>query len=52
MKKKELKSADIRKVSEVALLSLAAAKLKGRVLFPKRVAAAKKYLQNATIAKP
>ncbi len=37
-------------VSESALLSLVASKLKGRNLFPEKVEAAKKYLQKVKIA--
>jgi stalled ribosome alternative rescue factor ArfA len=46
MKTKVTKSKKLVKVSDTALLSLVASKLKDRVLFPQQVEYAKKYLQN------
>lgn len=46
MKTKGTKSEELVKVPESALLSLVASKLKDRVLFPKKVEDAKKFLQN------
>ncbi len=46
MKTKGRKSKDIVKVPESGLLSLVASKLKDRVLFPKKVEDARKFLQN------
>jgi hypothetical protein len=37
------------KVPKSALLSLVAARLRGRVLFPERIEEAKKYLQKAQV---
>lgn len=47
MKAKETKpTTPMVRVSEKALLSLVAAQLKGRELFPEKVANAKKYLKD------
>jgi hypothetical protein len=51
MKAKETKSTGLVKVPESGLLSLVAAKLKDRVLFPQKVEDAKKYLQKVKLAK-
>lgn len=40
------KSEKIVKVTEAALLSLVAAKLKGKVLFPQKIEDVKNYLRN------
>lgn len=50
MKTKETKSKELVKVSEPGLLSLVASRLKDRVLFPKKVEDAKKYLQKVKVA--
>jgi hypothetical protein len=49
MKTKETTSKELVKVPESGLLSLVALKLKDRVLFPKKIENAKKYLQEAKI---
>jgi hypothetical protein len=49
MKAKEAKSKELVKVPESGLLTLVASKLKGRVLFPKKVEDAKRYLQKVKI---
>lgn len=46
---KDTKQNKLAKMPEAELLSLVAQKLKGRNLFPEKVEAAKKYLQNAKI---
>lgn len=46
MKTKGTKSKELVKVPESGLLSLVASKLKDRVLFPKKVEDARKFLQN------
>jgi hypothetical protein len=46
MNTKATKSKELVKVPESGLLSLVASKLKDRVLFPKKIKDAKKYLQN------
>lgn len=46
MKTKKTKSKKMVKVTEAGLLSLVAAKLKGKVLFPQKVEEAKSYLQK------
>ncbi|MBC7722673.1 MAG: hypothetical protein H7068_11655 [Pedobacter sp.] len=51
MKTKETTSKELVSVSEKALLSLVASKLKDRVLFPQKIAEAKKYLLGATLIK-
>lgn len=51
MKTKDKKTNELVNVSEAGLLSLVAAKLKGRVLFPRRIEEAKKFLQKAKIVK-
>ena len=48
MKAKEEKKDKLIEVSESGLLSLVAAKLKDRVLFPEKVDNAKKYLKQVT----
>lgn len=50
MKTKEKKSTKLVKVTESALLSLVASKLKDRVLFPKKIAAAKRFLKRVKIS--
>lgn len=50
MKAKETKSKELVKVPESGLLSLVASKLKDRVLFPKKIEDAKKYLKNVKTA--
>ncbi len=50
MKPKVTRSQELVKVSESELLSLVASKLKGRVLFPQKVADAKKYLKKVQVA--
>ncbi len=50
MKPKVTRSQELVKVSESELLSLVASKLKGRVLFPQKVADAKKYLKKVKVA--
>ena len=52
MKIKENKSNDLVKVSKAGLLTLVTSKLKGRVFFPKKVEAAKEYLQKIIVAQP
>ena len=49
MKAKEVKAKELVKVPKSGLLSLVASKLKDRVLFPKKVEEAKKYLQNVKV---
>jgi hypothetical protein len=49
MKTKENTSVLV-KVPESELLSLVSAKLKGKVLFPKKIEGAKKYLKNIKIS--
>ncbi|MGN6437348.1 MAG: hypothetical protein ACTHMM_12485 [Agriterribacter sp.] len=49
MQRKDNKDEKLVKVSEAALLSLVADRLKGRNLFPEKVEEAKKYLQNAKL---
>lgn len=46
MKTKATSSKEMVSVSESALLSLVAAKLKDRILFPQKIEEAKKYLQK------
>ncbi|WP_153796365.1 hypothetical protein [Foetidibacter luteolus] len=46
MKPKTVKSKELVNVTESGLLSLVASKLKDRVLFPKKVENAKKYLRK------
>jgi hypothetical protein len=50
MKAQQKKEAKMVTVSEEALLSLVAHKLKGRVLFPKKLEEAKAHLKNAKIS--
>ncbi len=50
MRTKETKLKELVKVPESGLLSLVASKLKDRVLFPKKIEDAKKYLKKAKIA--
>jgi hypothetical protein len=50
MRTMETKSKELVKVPESGLLSLVASKLKDRVLFPKMIEDAKKYLQKVKIA--
>jgi hypothetical protein len=50
MKTKDTKLKELVKVTESGLLSLVASKLKDRVLFPKKVEDAKKYLQKVKVA--
>jgi hypothetical protein len=50
MKSKVTKSKKLVKVSESGLLSLVASKLKDRVLFPKKVEDAKKYLKKVKLS--
>lgn len=50
MKTKGKKEQSRAKASEAGLLLLAAAKLKGRNLFPHKTAKAKEYLRTATVA--
>ena len=52
MKAKETKSKKLVKVPENGLLSLVASKLKDRVLFPKKVEDAKKYLKEVKFTTP
>lgn len=52
MKAKETKSIKLVKVSANELLSLVAAKLKDKVLFPKKVEDAKKYLKEVKFTTP
>jgi hypothetical protein len=47
MKPKENTAKEVVTVPKAAFLSLVAAKLKGRVLFPRKIEDAKKYLQKA-----
>lgn len=49
MRAKGDKSKKMVKVPEAALLSLVVSKLKGKVLFPKKVENARAYLQNIKI---
>lgn len=46
MKTKATKQKEVVKLSDVKLLSLVAAKVKDRELFPKMVESARKYLQK------
>jgi hypothetical protein len=46
MKTKENKEPVMVKVPETVLLSLVAAKLKGRIFFPEKVESARKYLDS------
>lgn len=46
MENKVIKTNKYIKVSEAALLSLVSSKLKERILFPKKVETAKKFLDN------
>lgn len=46
MKSNALKSKEVVKMSDAELLSLVASKLKGRVLFPRKIEEAKQYLQK------
>lgn len=46
MKAKETEKKELVKVTKSALLSLVAAKLKNRVLFPEKVEEARKYLKK------
>jgi hypothetical protein len=46
MEKNQNKNSKYVKVSETTLLSLVSSKLKERVLFPKKVETAKKFLNN------
>lgn len=50
MNTKVTKSKELVKVPESGLLSLVALKLKDRVLFPRKIEDAKKYLQKVKIA--
>ena len=50
MNTKVIKSKELVKVPESGLLSLVASKLKDRVLFPKKIEHAKKYLQGVKTA--
>lgn len=50
MKTKDTKLKELVKITESGLLSLVASKLKDRVLFPKKVEDAKKYLQKVKVA--
>ncbi len=52
MKGKEQKSRELVKVPESVLLSLVVSKLKDRVLFPKKVEDAKRYLQGLKTSNP
>lgn len=49
MKTKENKKGNIVAVPESVLLTLVAARLKGRVLFPKKMEAAKKHLDSTRV---
>ncbi|WP_157097969.1 hypothetical protein [Niabella ginsenosidivorans] len=49
METKKTKSKKLVKVTEAGLLSLIAAKLKGKVLFPQKVEDAKSHLQKVKI---
>jgi hypothetical protein len=46
MENEKTKNSKYVKVSETALLSLVSSKLKERILFPKKVETAKKFLNN------
>lgn len=46
MKTKEIKTDKLVKVSESALLTLVLSNLKGVILFPEKIEAAKKYLKH------
>ncbi len=48
--KKKIKSRKLVEMSDADLLSLAAAKLKDRELFPQKVENAKKYLQKVDLS--
>ncbi len=50
MKAKENTKKQLARTSKAGVLSLVAAKLKDRVLFPEKIETAKKYLQNADIS--
>jgi hypothetical protein len=50
MKAKENTKKQLVRTSKSNALSLAAAKLKDRILFPEKIETAKKYLQNADIS--
>ncbi len=49
MKAKETKQKGLVEIPKTALLSLVASKLKDKVLFPKKVEGAKKYLQSVKL---
>jgi len=49
METKDKEQESLVKVPEKGLLSLVAAKLKGRTLFPNQIEEAKKYLKRVTI---
>ena len=46
MKTKNLKTDKLVQVPESALMTLVIAQLKGRILFPEKIEAAKKYLKH------
>jgi hypothetical protein len=49
MESKEITDKDLIGLSKSELLSLVAEKLKGKVLFPKQIEDAKRYLQNIKV---
>lgn len=50
MNTKVTKSKELVKIPESGLLSLVSSKLKDRVLFPKKIEDAKKYLQKVKLS--
>ena len=50
MEIKEVNSKELVRVPESGLLSLVASKLKDRVLFPKKIEEAKKYMESVKLA--
>jgi len=50
-KAKEIKEEGLVKVPASGLLSLVASKLKGKVLFPKKLDDARKYLQKTEVTR-
>jgi hypothetical protein len=51
MKHKENKSGELEKVSKPGLISLVASQIKGEILFPEKMAEAKKMLDHARLVK-
>jgi hypothetical protein len=49
MELNEIKNKDLIGLSKSELLSLVAEKLKGKVIFPKQIEDAKRYLQNIKV---